>query len=166
MKKLILNNELLTLEKYKAQKELVPEYSTVDEKYKNTKLNEAECKQICEKLYNYIETEKPYTNPDLKIVDISQALQCSSHSLSFVFNQYLAKNYYDFINEYRVKEFKRLISDENSSKFTLTALAERCGFSSRASFFRSFKKLTGITPNEYIKSIGKSIQDLGDEIHK
>jgi AraC-like DNA-binding protein len=36
----------------------------------------------------------------------------------------------------------------------LTALAELCGFSSRASFFRSFKKSTGVTPNEYIRSIG------------
>jgi ligand-binding sensor domain-containing protein/AraC-like DNA-binding protein len=160
MKKIILNNELLTLEKFRTQKEFVPEDSgIIDEKYKNTKLSDTECKMICEKLYNYFDNKKAYTNPDLKIVDISQALQCSSHSLSYVFNQYLTKNYYDFINEYRVKEFKRLISDENSSKFTLTALAERCGFSSRASFFRSFKKLTGITPNEYIKSIGKNIPD-------
>lgn len=134
-----------------------------EEKYKNTRVDEKECKQICEKLYAYIDSEKPYTNPDLKIVDLAQALNCSSHSLSFIFNQYLTKNYYDLINEYRIKEFQRLIADENYSKYTLTALAERCGFSSRASFFRSFKKLTGITPNEYIRSIGKSIQDIDDE---
>jgi ligand-binding sensor domain-containing protein/AraC-like DNA-binding protein len=137
-----------------------------DEKYKNLKITEAECKAVCDKLYKYIETEKPFTNPDIKIVDLAQALNCSSHTLSFIFNQYLTKNYYDFINEYRVKEFQRLVADVDSSRYTLSALAEQCGFSSRASFFRSFKKLTGITPNEYIKNIGRNILDKGDEIAK
>ena len=136
-----------------------------DEKYKNSKITEAECKAVCEKLYKYVETEKPFTNPDIKIVDLAQALNCSSHTLSFIFNQYLTKNYYDFINEYRIKEFQRLVADVDSSRYTLSALAEQCGFSSRASFFRSFKKLTGITPNEYIKSIGRTILDKGDEIN-
>ena len=140
-----------------------PEEVNSDEKYKTTKLSETECKQICEKLYAYIEKQKPFTNPELKIVDLSQAINCSSHSLSYIFNQYLTKNYYDFINEFRIKEFQRLIADENYSRYTLTALAEQCGFSSRASFFRSFKKLTGITPNEYIKSIGKNIRDIYED---
>ncbi|MDR3652807.1 MAG: two-component regulator propeller domain-containing protein [Paludibacter sp.] len=160
----ILSNEMLTLEKYKQQTMLAIDESKTDEKYKNTKLSEKECQLICDKLFSYIENEKPYTNPELKIVDIAQAINCSSHSLSYIFNQYLTKNYYDFINEYRIKEFKLLISDENFSKYTLSALAERCGFSSRASFFRSFKKLTRITPNEYIRSIGRNIHDLDDEL--
>ena len=45
------------------------------------------------------------------------------------------------------------------SKYTLTALAELCGFSSRTSFFRYFKKVIGITPNEYIRSIGKTNEE-------
>jgi AraC-like DNA-binding protein len=49
-----------------------------------------------------------------------------------------------------------LIAKDEYSKYTLGALAELCGFSSRASFFRYFKKATGITPNEYIRSIGKT----------
>ena len=53
-------------------------------------------------------------------------------------------------------EFKHLIAKDEYSKYTLGALAELCGFSSRASFFRYFKKATGITPNEYIRSIGKT----------
>lgn len=140
-----------------------PVVSKIEEKYKYSKITEPECKSICEKLYAYIETEKPFSNPDLKIVDLAHALHCSSHTLSFIFNQYLAKNYYDFINEYRIKEFKRLVSGQESSKYTLSALAEQCGFSSRASFFRSFKKLTGITPNEYIRSIGKNLHVLEGE---
>jgi len=134
-----------------------------EKKYKYSKISENECIAICERLYAYIETEKPFSNPELKIVDLAQALNCSSHTLSFIFNQYLTKNYYDFINEYRIKEFKSIVSETESSKYTLTALAEQCGFSSRASFFRSFKKLTGITPNEYIRNIGKNLHVIEGE---
>ncbi len=127
-----------------------------EEKYKYTRLNEEETQLIVDKLVAYMKKEKPYINPDLKISDLALGIDCSSHSLSYVFNQHLKQTYYDFINEYRVDEFKKLANDAECSKYTLTALAERCGFSSRASFFRSFKKCTGITPNEYIQSIGSS----------
>ena len=98
--------------------------------------------------------DKPYTNPDLKIADLATMLGRSAHTLSYLFNQHLNRNYYDYINDYRIEEFKRLINEDEYSKYTLSALAELCGFSSRASFFRYFKKATGITPNEYIRSIG------------
>ena len=102
-----------------------------------------------------METKKPYINPDLKIADIAAELSTSSHAMSFLFNQYLKKNYYDYINEYRVEEFKRMVKAGDTSRFTLTAMSERCGFSSRASFFRHFKKFCGITPSEYIKHAQK-----------
>lgn len=128
--------------------------STVEEKYKTNRLTEEECKELHKKLVAYVEKEKPYINPDLKMGDMASALNTSSHSLSYLLNQYLNQSYYDFINEYRVTQFKKMVADSQYSRYTLTALAELCGFSSRASFFRSFKKSTGVTPNEYIRSIG------------
>ncbi|WP_071145048.1 two-component regulator propeller domain-containing protein [Bacteroides ihuae] len=127
-----------------------------EEKYKANRLSDEECKNIYEKLTAYMNEQKPYINPDLKIADLAHAIDTSSYSLSYVFNQYLNQSYYDFTNEYRIAEFKKLVNDSQYSRYTLSALAELCGFSSRASFFRSFKKSTGITPNEYIRSIGAS----------
>lgn len=98
--------------------------------------------------------EKPYTNPDLKSKDLALMIDSSAHALSFLFNQYLHKSYYDYINEYRVDEFKRLVKETDVSKYTLSTLAERCGFSSRATFFRHFKAITGLTPAEYLKNEG------------
>ena len=66
--------------------------------------------------------------------DLASALDTSSHSLSYLLNQYLNQSYYDFINEYRVTQFKKMVVDSQYSRYTLTALAELCGFSSRASF--------------------------------
>lgn len=98
-----------------------------------------------------MKNDRPYTNPELKIADLAKLIDVPAHSLSFLFNQYLEKSYYDYVNEYRVKEFKVLIDAGGNTRYTLTAMSEMCGFSSRASFFRHFKRLTGITPNEYIK---------------
>ena len=123
------------------------------------RLTEEECKELHKKLVAYVEKEKPYINPDLKMGDLASALDTSSHSLSYLLNQYLNQSYYDFINEYRVTQFKKMVADSQYSRYTLTALAELCGFSSRASFFRSFKKSTGVTPNEYIRSIGGTAKE-------
>lgn len=144
------------------KKELMPSYPVAvknqtnksgERKYKSNRLSQKECKDLSEKLSAYMKSEKPYTNPDLKISDVAQALGVSSPLMSYLFNQYIHQSYYDYMNEYRVEEFKRLVRKPEYKRYTLSALAELCGFSSRASFFRSFKKITGITPNEYISSI-------------
>lgn len=124
-------------------------------KYKTNKLSDEECERLSNLLDEVMNEKKPYIHTDLKIADLAFMVGSSSHALSYLFNQYLKKSYYDYVNEYRVLEFKTIVTSEDCSKYTLEALAERCGFSSRASFFRSFKKATGITPNEYIKSVQK-----------
>lgn len=130
--------------------------AVTEEKYKTSKISPEECERLTGKLDSVMLHEKAYTNPDLKIADLAAMIGASAHTLSYLFNQHLNRNYYDYINDYRIAEFKRLIAEDEYSKYTLGALAELCGFSSRASFFRYFKKATGITPNEYIRSIGKN----------
>lgn len=136
--------------------EAIPVTVVAEEKYKTTKVSVEECKRLTEKLEVVMLKDKPYTNPNLKIAGLAATIGTSAHTLSYLFNQHLNRNYYDYINDYRITEFKRLVNKDEYAKYTLSALAELCGFSSRASFFRSFKKATGITPNEYIRSIGKS----------
>lgn len=126
-----------------------------EDKYKTYKVSADECRHLAEKLEAIMRRDKPYTNPELKIADLAVAMGTSAHTLSYLFNQHLNRNYYDYINDYRIAEFKRLANKDESARYTLGALAELCGFSSRASFFRYFKKATGITPNEYIRSIGR-----------
>lgn len=98
-----------------------------------------------------MKTQRPYTNPELKSADLAAMAGSTGHALSFLFNQYMKKSYYDYVNEYRVAEFKRLVAEGDTAKYTLSAMAAMCGFSSRASFFRHFKNITGVTPAEYMK---------------
>lgn len=156
-------DEDVSLETNETETENIIEEETIDtpevhsesteDKYKGNRLSDEECKRLLKILDKEMVKNKLYVNQSLKIADLANAANTSSHALSYLFNQYLQKTYYDYINEYRVEEFKSIIKKEKFSKFTLEALSEYCGFSSRASFFRSFKKVTGITPNEYIKNI-------------
>ncbi|WP_303028849.1 helix-turn-helix domain-containing protein [uncultured Duncaniella sp.] len=125
-----------------------------DTKYRTTRLSEKECRNILRKLDTLMRTERPFTNPDLKLSELATMIGYNSHALSYTFNQHLRINYYDYVNEFRVKAFKEMLEkDPNLVKYTISAMASKCGFSSRASFFRYFKKFAGTTPAEYMKSL-------------
>ena len=125
------------------------------EKYRTVSVSAEECKRLACRLERVMREERPYMQPDLKVADLAARLDISAHTLSYLFSQHLQRNYYDYINDFRIEEFKRLVDTDEQGKYTLTALSERCGFSSRASFFRYFKRVTGITPNDYVKQLGK-----------
>jgi ligand-binding sensor domain-containing protein/AraC-like DNA-binding protein len=123
-------------------------------KYSRVKMNDMELEQLYQLLTTYMETEKPYLDPSLKLSDIASALGCSGLKLSQTLNMYVHHNYYDFINSYRLEEFKQRLTDKAYSRYTLIALSEQCGFK-KSSFFSTFKKMMGITPAEYLHQIGK-----------
>ncbi|MCF0184856.1 MAG: helix-turn-helix domain-containing protein [Bacteroidaceae bacterium] len=128
-----------------------------EQKYSTMHLSDEECKRIVKKLEKIMKHDQPYRRPDLKIADLAEKVETSPNVLSFIFNIYMKSNYYDYINNYRIEAFKELIETADLNKYTLSSIGEKCGFSSRSSFFRSFKKATGTTPAEYIKSVGKNI---------
>lgn len=131
------------------------EMETADKsKYKSNPLSYAECTRIMGIIDKAMTQDKLFTDPNLKIAALARCAGISSHRLSQVFSQHLSKSFYDYVNTYRVNEFKRIAEQGGASRFTVTAMAERAGFSSRASFFRHFKELEGISPGEYLKWLG------------
>ncbi len=123
------------------------------QKYSKVKIDEEECEGIVKRMKEYLERERVYTNADLKMKDLADVLHLSAPKLSQVFNIYLGENYYDFINRYRLDEFKRLIEAGEHKRFTITALSEQCGFK-KSNFFSTFRKVEGLTPAEYLKKLG------------
>jgi AraC-like DNA-binding protein len=100
-------------------------------------------------LINYMETSQPYLEPSLKINELAQSLSIPSKSLSQSINQQLGKNFYDFVNSYRIEEAKKKIVKANGNGRTILEILYDSGFNSKAAFNRAFKKHTGITPTEY-----------------
>lgn len=125
------------------------------EKYQRSKIDKSEAEKISRQLKAYMKEKKPYLKADLTMGDVAKGIGCSTHSLSQVFSQYLNMTYYDFIADYRIQEFKDLLKDPGNKRLTITALSEKCGFRSRTSFVTSFKKITGMTPKEYMKGNSK-----------
>ena len=123
------------------------------QKYQKVKFDEDECAEIVKRMKEYLERERVYTNADLKMKDLADVLHLSAPKLSQVFNLYLKENYYEFINRYRLEEFKRLIDAGEYKRFTITALSEQCGFK-KSNFFSTFRKVEGVTPAEYLKKRG------------
>jgi len=103
-----------------------------------------------EKLLDLMELERPYLNPELKIHDVAAMLDVPPYSLSAQINKQLGTNFYEFINQYRVEEFKKRAISDKYNHLTLLAIAYDVGFNSKASFNRIFKKHTGHTPSRYL----------------
>jgi AraC-like DNA-binding protein len=71
--------------------------------------------------------------------------------LSQLINKKSEKNFRDFINQFRIEEFKKRARDPDSKNYTLLSIAYECGFNSKATFNRVFKNHTGITPSTFYK---------------
>ncbi|MEY8586322.1 two-component regulator propeller domain-containing protein [Phocaeicola sartorii] len=125
----------------------------VVQKYKSSNITDEECRELQERLKELMIAEKMYVNPELKVADLSHKLNVPAYKLSYLFNLYLNLSFYDYVNDYRIEEFKMLVDRGEHRSYTINTLMERCGFVSRTTFFRYFKKkMDGQTPSEYIKN--------------
>lgn len=95
--------------------------------------------------------QQPYLNPDLKLHDLALLMEVPSHVLSSTINKELNLNFFEFVNQYRVEEFKKRVASTDHKNYSFLAIALDVGFNSKASFNRIFKKETGITPTQYTK---------------
>jgi len=147
--KLIYNsvneNTLQTADKQLKQKE------TEVSKYVKSGLKDAEAEKYYELLLDLIEKEELFQNGKLLLKDIADRLGISNNYLSQIINQKTGKNFFRFINEYRVEKAKQLLADK-AGKYTILSIAYDCGFNSKSSFNTIFKEYTGKTPSEFLKT--------------
>lgn len=117
--------------------------------YQKSGLGETEAQAQLHQLVETMEQEKLYQDSNLNLADLAQALQVPPHNVTEIINRYLGKNFYDFVNEYRVEQVKKQLNQEDSKSQTLLAIAMDAGFNSKSTFNSVFKKMTGMTPSEY-----------------
>ena len=107
-------------------------------------------------LLNYMNTEKPYLNPELTMPQLAGKLKMSPNELSETINQGLQVNFNDFINKHRVDNVKQMLLEPSSGQFSLLGIAFESGFNSKATFNRVFKKFTGASPSSFLASYQKN----------
>ncbi len=105
-----------------------------------------------EQISEYMDSEKPFLNPEITLPELAKDLKISTNQLSQIINADFGKNFNEFINEYRVEMFKSKLKDESVQHLSLLGIAMECGFNSKATFNRVFKKITSVSPSEYLKS--------------
>lgn len=112
-------------------------------------LLDKESVKIIDQLHNAMVNEKLFRNPELNLAGLSKSISVSERTISEVLNGNLNKNFYQFVNEYRVKDVQEKLKDSKNSNLKILSLAFDAGFNSKATFNRLFKAYTGQTPKEF-----------------
>jgi AraC-like DNA-binding protein len=120
-------------------------------KYERSGLKEKEAERYLNAIEEFMKNEKPYLDSDLTITSLSEKLNIPRHYLTQVINEKLKKNFFMYINEYRVNEIKKMMADDQFHDYSILRIAYQSGFNSKSGFNNAFKRFTGHTPSEYKK---------------
>ena len=106
-----------------------------------------------EQFIHLLEEEKSYRDADLDRDKVAKKLGISSGYFSTMLSQSSDKSFNEILNDYRVEEVKKILKNGSLDHFSLTAIGLEVGYKSKSSFFTNFKKIAGLSPNDYKKKI-------------
>lgn len=106
--------------------------------------------ELSRKIIEYMQTQKPYLNPDFSLEGLTEALGVNRTYVSSAVGR-LSPNFRTFVNSYRITEAVSMLKDNPDRKFD--DISSICGFSNNRTFYNAFKSYTGLTPSEYRRSL-------------
>jgi AraC-like DNA-binding protein len=127
-----------------------------EERYRSSTLTSDDKGQMMNKLTKLMEEEKPYFDPDLNLKQLAQRCGIPVHHLSQILNTGMKQNFYTYINNLRIEEAKRMLSDPDMQGMTVLQILYEVGFNSKSVFNTAFKKHTGKTPTAYRRETMKT----------
>ncbi len=107
--------------------------------------------ELYDKILNIIVVQKKYRDPDYSAKELAKDLQTNTRYLSAVVNSRFGMNYSSLLNEYRIKEAMHYLTDKRYANKNVEEISTMVGFANRQSFYASFYKHMGETPNSYRK---------------
>jgi AraC-like DNA-binding protein len=147
--KMVSPSNLIVPENEKIEKTM--SLSSSPKRYAKSGLTEEMATKIYANLNELMTKESLFNNNDITLTELAKQLDIHPNHLSQVINEKEQKNFYNYINALRIKEFIKLASLPENKKFTLLALAYDCGFNSKSTFNKHFKENTGKTPTAFFK---------------
>jgi len=118
----------------------------------NKKLVKKDFHDLEERLNKYMINGEAFLNENLRLSDVSKEMNISTNELSFFINQTYQKNFYKYVNDFRIAHACKLLKDETYNKFTIVAIGFESGFNSKSTFNQVFKEQTNQTPSAYRKT--------------
>lgn len=128
------------------QKEVVYAAQIVDSKKSDFQFEQKFLDQITKRM----DVDRDFLDPKLNLKEFASRCKLPQKTVSQYLNQQLDKTFHDYVNGFRIEEFKQRVLLPEEQNMTLEGLAYDCGFNSKATFNRIFKKNTGLTPTEYV----------------
>lgn len=120
---------------------------------KQARLSPSQVAYWQQRLSDLLETEKVYLEAELSLPVLAQRAGLSTHELSYVLNEGFGVNFFQFINAYRVAEAQRLLASAQHQHLSMVGIAFEAGFSSKTTFNTTFKKVTGLTPSQFLQEV-------------
>jgi len=106
-----------------------------------------------EALFQQSIQKQTYLQPNCSLSKISDEIGIPAHHLTYYFNNIKKESFSNWRNNLRIEYALTLLNQGNSSQLTLEAIGLQAGFISNSTFIRSFKKVAGKTPSDYLESI-------------
>lgn len=141
-------NTVIKAEERKKKKEYLDNQNAIWEKNQKASTIQ-QFNQICE----IISHEKIFLDADIDLYKLSKHLDIKDKELSKLIKTHTKRNFYCFINKFRIEEFKQLLFSQKSNQFSILGLAQEAGFKSKSTFYTAFKNLEGKTPKKYQKEV-------------
>ncbi|MEL6322939.1 MAG: helix-turn-helix domain-containing protein [Pseudomonadota bacterium] len=125
--------------------------------YARSKLASVDADNVAERLHAAMRENRLYRDPLLNLSGLSRQARVPEHTISQVLNQHLGLSFYDFVNQYRIDEARKLLASETS---TVLDIALDVGYNSKSTFYTAFRKVVGQTPTEFRRA--RSAKSCGE----
>ena len=141
------NQELLALE---AQEKERKAQLAEAKKYKSSPMDDPAKDELLQRLYDIMENNTQIYDEGFTLDQLASLVGSNPNYVSQVINEKKCCNFNTFVNEYRIKEACRRLTDtEQYGGLTIEAIGQSLGFKSRTNFTAIFKRFTGMTPAAY-----------------
>ena len=129
---------------------LEQERDTQGEKYKSSPMDEQAKEELLRHIHHAMESHDEIYDEGFSLDQLAGLIDANPNYVSQVINEKKGCNFKAFINNYKIKEACRRLSDpDNYGTYTIEAIGQSVGFGSRTNFYATFKKFTGMTPAAY-----------------
>jgi AraC-like DNA-binding protein len=125
---------------------------TSQEKYKTSALEQFQKEIIHKRIKFVMDQRKLFLQPDLTIEKLAIEIKTNKSYISQVINETQNQNFSSFLNDYRIREARRLLIDPEFRNITIESIAGMVGFNSKSAFNNAFKRFTGLTPSFFLKN--------------